>query len=174
MIFKEESQLMQNIKLGHLYRVYLLYGEEKYLKEMYLKKLVKLAAPQGLEEFNLHRFDAGQMEVDDLIESARRCPMMAQQRCVVVEKFDFEALNAQDKAKVTELLEDPPETTVLLLVVDKEDFLPQKERLCQKTGGAVRQGGRCHRTEKTGQLRFKPLYPLPSGAEGLHRIQSLL
>ena len=25
---------MQNIKLGHLYRVYLLYGEEKYLKEM--------------------------------------------------------------------------------------------------------------------------------------------
>ena len=152
---------MQNIKLGHLYRVYLLYGEEKYLKEMYLKKLVKLAAPQGLEEFNLHRFDAGQMEVDDLIESCEALPMMAQQRCVVVEKFDFEALNAQDKAKVTELLEDPPETTVLL-------------RLCQKTGGAVRQGGRCHRAEKTGQLRFKPLYPLPSGAEGLHRIQSLL
>lgn len=74
MIFKEESQLMQNIKLGHLYRVYLLYGEEKYLKEMYLKKLVKLAAPQGLEEFNLHRFDAGQMEVDDLIESCEALP----------------------------------------------------------------------------------------------------
>lgn len=98
---------MQNIKLGHLYRVYLLYGEEKYLKEMYLKKLVKLAAPQGLEEFNLHRFDAGQMEVDDLIESCEALPMMAQQRCVVVEKFDFEALNAQEKAKVSELLEDP-------------------------------------------------------------------
>lgn len=140
---------------------------------MYLKKLVKLAAPQGLEEFNLHRFDAGQMEVDDLIESCEALPMMAQQRCVVVEKFDFEALNAQDKAKVTELLEDPPETTVLLLVVDKEDFLPKRAPL-PKTGGAVRQGGRCHRAEKTGQLRFKPLYPLPSGAEGLHRIQSLL
>ena len=143
MIFKEESQLMQNIKLGHLYRVYLLYGEEKYLKEMYLKKLVKLAAPQGLEEFNLHRFDAGQMEVDDLIESCEALPMMAQQRCVVVEKFDFESLNAQDKAKVTELLEDPPETTVLLLVVDKEDFLPKKSAsakklvaLCDKAGVA--------------------------------------
>ena len=134
---------MQNIKLGHLYRVYLLYGEEKYLKEMYLKKLVKLAAPQGLEEFNLHRFDAGQMEVDDLIESCEALPMMAQQRCVVVEKFDFESLNAQDKAKVTELLEDPPETTVLLLVVDKEDFLPKKSAsakklvaLCDKAGVA--------------------------------------
>ena len=135
---------MQNIKLGHLYRVYLLYGEEKYLKEMYLKKLVKLAAPQGLEEFNLHRFDAGQMEVDDLIESCEALPMMAQQRCVVVEKFDFESLNAQDKAKVTELLEDPPETTVLLLVVDKEDFLPKKSAsakklvaLCDKAGAVI-------------------------------------
>ena len=122
---------MQNIKLGHLYRVYLLYGEEKYLKEMYLKKLVKLAAPQGLEEFNL-------------IESCEALPMMAQQRCVVVEKFDFEALNAQDKAKVTELLEDPPETTVLLLVVDKEDFLPKKSAsakklvaLCDKAGAVI-------------------------------------
>ena len=34
MIFKEESQLLQSIKQGYLYRVYLLYGEEKYLKEM--------------------------------------------------------------------------------------------------------------------------------------------
>ena len=132
MIFKEESQLMQNIKLGHLYRVYLLYGEEKYLKEMYLKKLVKLAAPQGLEEFNLHRFDAGQMEVDDLIESCEALPMMAQQRCVVVEKFDFEALNAQDKAKVTELLEDPPETTVPFAGGGQGGFSAQKERLCRK------------------------------------------
>ena len=52
MILKEESQLLQNIKLGHLYRVYLLYGEEKYLKEMYRKKLVKLASPENFEEFN--------------------------------------------------------------------------------------------------------------------------
>ena len=29
MIFQEENQLLQHIKLGHLYRVYLLYGEEK-------------------------------------------------------------------------------------------------------------------------------------------------
>ena len=93
MIFKEESQLMQNIKLGHLYRVYLLYGEEKYLKEMYLKKLVKLAAPQGLEEFNLHRFDAGQMEVDDLIESCEALPMMAERSLVLVEDVDLFALD---------------------------------------------------------------------------------
>ena len=91
---------MQNIKLGHLYRVYLLYGEEKYLKEMYLKKLVKLAAPQGLEEFNLHRFDGGQMEVDDLIESCEALPMMAQQRCVVVENFAYEALNARQQSEL--------------------------------------------------------------------------
>lgn len=46
MIFQEENQLLQHIKLGHLYRVYLLYGEEKYLKELYLKRLVRLASPE--------------------------------------------------------------------------------------------------------------------------------
>lgn len=55
-VLKEESQLLQNIKLGHLYRVYLLYGEEKYLKEMYRKKLVKLASPENFEEFNLSTY----------------------------------------------------------------------------------------------------------------------
>ena len=45
---------------------------------------------------------------------------------------------------MTELLEDPPETTVLLLVVDKEDFLPKKSAsakklvaLCDKAGAVI-------------------------------------
>lgn len=48
MILKEESQLLQNIKLGHLYRVYLLYGEEKYLKEMYRKSWLSLPLQKTL------------------------------------------------------------------------------------------------------------------------------
>lgn len=107
MILKEESQLLQNIKLGHLYRVYLLYGEEKYLKEMYRKKLVKLASPENFEEFNFHQFDGNELSVDSLIESCEAMPFLAEQKCVVVDSFDFEGLSASDKEKITALLEDP-------------------------------------------------------------------
>lgn len=144
MIFKEESQLLQNIKLGHLYRVYLLYGKEKYLKEMYLKRLIRLAAPEEFAQFNFHRFDGGALKVDALIESCEAMPFFTEQRCVVVDKFDFEALNAQDKEKISELLADPPQTTVLILVVDKEEFLPKKSAgakklvaLCDKAGAVL-------------------------------------
>lgn len=144
MIFQEENQLLQHIKLGHLYRVYLLYGEEKYLKELYLKRLVRLASPEQFEEFNFHRFDGGELEVDRLIEACESLPFLAGQRCVVVEKFDFEGMPAADKEKLTRLLEDPPETTVLILVVDKEDFSAKKSAgakkliaLCDKAGAVL-------------------------------------
>ena len=133
MIFQEENQLLQHIKLGHLYRVYLLYGEEKYLKELYLKRLVRLASPEQFEEFNFHRFDGGELEVDRLIEACESLPFLAEQRCVVVEKFDFEGMPAADKEKLTRLLEDPPETTVLILVVDKEDFSAPKRARAPKS-----------------------------------------
>ena len=132
MIFQEENQLLQHIKLGHLYRVYLLYGEEKYLKELYLKRLVRLASPEQFEEFNFHRFDGGELEVDRLIEACESLPFLAGQRCVVVEKFDFEGMPAADREKLTRLLEDPPETTVLILVVDKEDFSAKKSAGAKK------------------------------------------
>ena len=144
MILKEESQLLQNIKMGHLYRVYLLYGEEKYLKEMYRKRLIRLAAPEEFEQFNFHCFNGGELSVDAVVESCEAIPFLAEQRCVVVDKFDFEAMNAQDKEKMTALLEDPPETTVLILVVDKEEFLPKKSAaakklvsLCDKAGAVI-------------------------------------
>mgnify|MGYP000758294659 CR=1 FL=1 len=144
MIFQEESQLLQHIKLGHLYRVYLLYGEEKYLKEMYEKRLIRLASPEQFEEFNFHRFDGGELDVDAFIEACESLPLFAQQRCVVVEKFDFEALSAKDKEKVTALLQDPPETTVCILVVDKEEFLPKRSagarkivELCDHAGAVL-------------------------------------
>ena len=144
MILKEESQLLQNIKLGHLYRVYLLYGEEKYLKEMYRKKLVKLASPENFEEFNFHQFDGNELSVGSLIESCEAMPFLAEQKCVVVDSFDFEGLSASDKEKITALLEDPVPTTVLILVVDKEEFLPKKSAgakklvaLCDKAGAVL-------------------------------------
>ena len=180
MIFQEENQLLQHIKLGHLYRVYLLYGEEKYLKELYLKRLVRLASPEQFEEFNFHRFDGGELEVDRLIEACESLPFLAGQRCVVVEKFDFEGMPAADREKLTRLLEDPPETTVLILVVDKEDFSAKKSAgakkliaLCVLKTATLDAAGMGVEMEggKPGwydDVRPGALYPLPAGAAGLH------
>lgn len=144
MIWKEESQLLQNIKQKHLYRVTLLYGEEKYLKDLYLKKLIRLAVGDSDSEFNLHRFDGTNLNVDQMLEACESFPFFAEQRCVTVEKFDYEGLAAQDKAKIDAYLQEPVESTVLLLIVDKEDFNPKKStkakklvELCDKAGAVL-------------------------------------
>lgn len=140
MIFRDESQIVQNIKLGHLYRVYLLYGEEKYLKDLYKSRLMKLAVGENFQEFNLHVFDGNDLDINKVLEACEAMPFMTEQRCVVVEKFDYEGLSIKDKNKVDELLKEPVESTVLILVVDKE-LLPKKSskakkliELCDKAG----------------------------------------
>ena len=144
MIFREESQLLQNIKLDHLYRVYLLYGEEKYLKDMYLKKLIRQSVPDSFAEFNFHRFDGQQLDVDAMLEACESMPFLAEYRCVVVDHFDFEAMNTKDKEKITAFLQDPVSSTVLILVVEKEGFQPKKSasarklvELCDKAGAVA-------------------------------------
>lgn len=99
---------------------------------MYLKKLIRLAVPENFEEFNFHRFDGQELDVNEMLEACESMPFLAESRCVVVDHFDFEALNTKDKDKVSEFLKDPVSSTVLILVVDKEEFSPKKSTSAKK------------------------------------------
>lgn len=70
--------------------------------------------------------------MDSLIESCEAMPFLAEQKCVVVIPLILRDLSASDKEKITALLEDPVPTTVLILIVDKEEFLPKKSCRCKK------------------------------------------
>lgn len=149
MKMKDESQLNQSIKSGYLYRVYLLYGPESYLRQLYRGKLIRLAVGDSFSEFNLHCFDGNALDTDRLIEACESMPFLAEQRCVVVDAFDYEGLSASDRSKVDALLADPVESTVLVLLVDKEDFNPKKSskakkliELCDKAGAVLELGHR--------------------------------
>lgn len=125
MTFTEEGQLLQHIKKGELAPVYLLYGEEKYLKDLYCQRLVK-AAGDAFPEFNLHQFEGARLEADQLLEACEAMPFMAEKRCVVVKDFPFSSLSGQEKEKIEGLLAEPVPTTVLILQVDDGEFLPKK------------------------------------------------
>lgn len=150
MKMKDESQLNQSIKSGYRYRVYLLYGQESYLRQLYRQKLIRLVVGDSFAEFNLHCFDGSNLDTDRLVEACESMPFLAEQRCVVVDKFDYEGLSASDRDKVDALLDDPVESTVLVLLVEKEDFNPKRSskakkliERCDKAGAVLELG---HRT----------------------------
>ncbi|MBE6884514.1 MAG: DNA polymerase III subunit delta [Ruminococcaceae bacterium] len=137
MIFRDEQQFAEHLKEKQLLRFYFLYGEERYLKQQYLNKLVSMAVDKDLAMFNLHRFD-GKVSMDVLSDVVYSFPVMAETRCVVVTDLDVEKLGASESEKLLGLISSVPETCVLIFVTDLVEVNLKKsakyKKLVDKTG----------------------------------------
>lgn len=132
MILEQESQLLTQIKEKDLRPVYLLYGEEQYLKELYCRKLQECAVGDAFPEFNLHVFDGNKLDMEQAAAAVESMPFLAEWRCVVITPFSYASLNGKEKELFDSLLESPVPTTVLVLVVNDSDFIPKKNAKAKK------------------------------------------
>lgn len=132
MILEQESQLLAHIKEGSLLPVYLLYGEEQYLKELYCRKLQEAAVGDAFPDFNLHLFDGNKLDMEQVAAAVESMPFMAEQRCVLITPFHYGGLNSREKEIFDSLVESPVPTTVLILMVNDPDFLPKKNAKAKK------------------------------------------
>ncbi|MBQ2756637.1 MAG: DNA polymerase III subunit delta [Oscillospiraceae bacterium] len=117
MLFKDEQQFAEHLRGKELLNMYFLFGEESYLKQQYLAKLVSMAVSKDLAMFNLHKFD-GKVSMDELSDVVYSFPVMAERRCVVVTDLDVEKLSASETEKLMELASTAPESCVLIFVTD--------------------------------------------------------
>lgn len=113
MIYKDETEFSQRLKLYEPLRAYFLYGEQNYLKKLYVKKIVEKAVGPTAD-FNLQKLDGARVGIDDISDAVEALPMMGGRKCVAVCDLDVGKLSAPEAAKLEELLADPPETAVLL------------------------------------------------------------
>lgn len=106
----------EDIKSGNYKRVYLIYGEENYLKKQYKDKL-KEAITLG-DTMNYGYFEGKGIDVNALIEMSETMPFFADYRLIVVENSGF-FKNANDK--IIEYTEKIPESTVIVFVESEVD-----------------------------------------------------
>ncbi len=132
MMIEQESQLLAQIKSKDFAPVYLLYGEEQYLKEMYCKKMIDAAVGDSFSEFNLHQFDGNRLDMEQVAAAVESMPFMAERRCVVVSPFLYQSLSVKDREIFDSLMSQPVESTVLILVINDPEFLPKKNPKAKK------------------------------------------
>ncbi|MDO4294900.1 MAG: DNA polymerase III subunit delta [bacterium] len=116
--------LNQDIKTGEFHQVYLLFGEEEYLKQTYKKRLK--AALLGEDSMNFSYYEGKKIEVPSLIEMADTLPFFAERRLILVEDSGF--FKSTSDALV-EYLGKMPKSTYLIFVekqVDKRNRLYKK------------------------------------------------
>ena len=75
-----EKMLSEHIKKSEFMPVYLLYGNENYLKRYYADAIIQKAVTD-LPDLNLHRFD-GALKVDDIVNAGETLPAPPGQRHV--------------------------------------------------------------------------------------------
>ena len=123
---KEENtalkQLKQALKENALGTLYILHGEEAYLRDFYLNEIKKRILTSGLEEFNLHTI-SGKEATPRLISEAVDClPMMSERTMVLVTDYDLFKAPEAHRNELTALLSDLPEYVCLVFIYDLIEY----------------------------------------------------
>lgn len=138
-----EAELKAQIKSGEYSNLYFLYGEEKYLIKHYTNLLLKKIVPPDFADFNLHTYDGKNADFDDISNAAEALPMFSEYCCIHIRDLPADSLNADVSDKLTKLISDIPETTVILISLPTADVNMKSAKgkkilsLFEKYGSAV-------------------------------------
>ena len=144
----DEQGLKQQIKENTLSGAYLFYGEEDYLKELYVNRVLKRCVNPGFEGFNLHKYDGESAEMNDFIDAAQMLPMMSDRVVVLVRDFDLSKLSSEENEQFSAFMEDVPESTVILFWLDAIKFNPKKDNKWKKIVSLFEKHGHAVEFEK--------------------------
>jgi DNA polymerase-3 subunit delta len=139
------SEVAVRARKGELLPVWLLVGEERYLRDRAVAALREASLGGGLAEFNEDKFTAGEADVDRIVSAARTVPMMAPRRFVLVrslERWDRGDGEGDARAEgpldvLAEYAKAPVPSTCLVLVADKLDKRRRLPALARKEGFLV-------------------------------------
>ena len=82
------KDLQNDIKTGSWQRVYLLFGEEDYLRQQYRDRLVKALCPEE-DTMNFTRFSGKDVNPAEVIDLAETVPFFADRRVIYLEDTGF-------------------------------------------------------------------------------------
>ncbi|MCR5484391.1 MAG: DNA polymerase III subunit delta [Clostridiales bacterium] len=121
-----ENEIKKQIRSGEFSNLYLIYGDEPYLKSFYVKKIQEKAVDKSFADFNLHVFEGKGLDIDVLSQTVDAYPMMSERTCVTVTDFPADTASKADYEKLSSVFNDVPETCILIFFMDTLDVQPKK------------------------------------------------
>lgn len=116
------KKLSEEIKSGELKQIYILYGEEAYLRNQYKDKIKNALLGEG-DAMNFHYFEGKDVRVGEVIDLAETMPFLAERRVVMLENSGLFSHGGEELA---DYLASPSETAYFVFVeptVDKRSKL---------------------------------------------------
>ena len=142
MSFVYEDALKKDISAKDFAPVYLIFGDDAYLKSYYKDALSKKAYG-GDPFFNLQKFESN-VDLQEVFDAVNQFPMMADKKSVVLSDYDFNNAEKSDFEKLCALISNANDTCVLIINFDAIEFDAKKGAKDKKLINAVNKaGGKC-------------------------------
>lgn len=123
----------EDIKNGQFKKLYLLYGDEDYLKKQYRDKLVHALVAEG-DTMNFAKYDGQNVSVGELIDLAETLPFFAERRVILVTDSGFFKSSEEQLALYFSEIQD---TTCMIFVESEVDKRSKTYKAAVKAGSAV-------------------------------------
>ena len=127
-----KSQLIRDLKNGEFATLYIISGEESYMKEYYLRQLRQKVVDETFADFNLIEFEGKGLTPEMLTEAIDSYPAMADKKLIIVKDFDLFKPPAGFADVLPSVLGDLPEYVCLVFYYDVLDGKPDKRTSCTK------------------------------------------
>ena len=123
-------QLNEDIKRGSFRQIYLLYGEERYLRRQYREKLQKCLCEEG-DTMNTHFYEGRNISVAEIVDLAETLPFFADRRVIFVTDS---GLFKSGGEKLAEYLASPNESTYFVFTESEVDKRSRLYKAVQSRG----------------------------------------
>lgn len=127
------KQINEHIKQGKYKQIYLLYGEERYLRRQYRDKLQRVLCEEG-DSMNTHFYEGKNIAVEEIIDLAETLPFLAQRRVIFITDS---GLFRSGGEKMAEYLSNPSETTFFVFTETDVDKRSKLYKAVQSKGYAA-------------------------------------
>ena len=102
------KQIAEDIKQNNFKQVYLLHGEERYLRRQYKDKLMHALSNDG-DTMNTHVFEGKDIPIGEVIDLAETLPFLAEHRVILISDS---GLFSSGGEKMAEYLSSPNESSI--------------------------------------------------------------
>lgn len=126
-------QIAEDIKQNNFKQIYLLYGEERYLRRQYRQKLQAALCSDG-DTMNVHFYSGRDVPVGEIIDLAETLPFLAERRVIFISDS---GLFKSGGEKLAEYLASPCESTYFVFTESEVDKRSKLFKTVQSKGYAA-------------------------------------
>jgi len=127
------QRLIADLKSGNFKQIYLLYGDEDYLRKQYRDRLKAALVPEG-DTMNYRYFRGKEVSVGEVVDLAETMPFFAERRVIVLEDTGLFKKGGEELAAY---LEAPASTAYIICVESEVDKRSRLFKTVTKNGAAV-------------------------------------